>query len=145
MSNEGSDSTLDRALALDRQLVWVGVAYLAVGLARVALRFLVPPSPVGGAPIIMAQGGAAQAGPSEPVPDTETVSGNGAVTSPMQGTILKVNVKVGDSVKKGDVVAVLEAMKMENDIVAHSSGTVKSVFMQKGKNVDANAVLAVIE
>ncbi|MCD1294624.1 oxaloacetate decarboxylase subunit alpha [Methanocella sp. CWC-04] len=70
---------------------------------------------------------------------------DGAVTSPMQGTILKVNVKVGDSVKKGDVVAVLEAMKMENDIVAHSSGVVKSVYMQKGKNVDANAVLAVIE
>ena len=63
----------------------------------------------------------------------------------MQGTILKVNVKVGDAVKKGDVVAVLEAMKMENDIVAHSAGTVKAVYAQKGKNVDANAVLAVIE
>lgn len=75
----------------------------------------------------------------------EEPSANGAVTSPMQGTILKVNVKVGDSVKKGDVIAVLEAMKMENDIVAHSSGTVKAVYAQKGKNVDANAVLAVIE
>ncbi len=70
---------------------------------------------------------------------------NGAITSPMQGTILKVNVKVGDAVKKGDVVAVLEAMKMENDIVAHSSGTVKAVYAQKGKNVEANAVLAIIE
>jgi pyruvate carboxylase subunit B len=75
----------------------------------------------------------------------EEGSSNGAVTSPMQGTILKVNVKVGDSVKKGDVIAVLEAMKMENDIVAHSSGTVRAVYAQKGKNVDANAVLAVIE
>jgi len=70
---------------------------------------------------------------------------DGGVTSPMQGTILKVNVKVGDAVKKGDVVAVLEAMKMENDIVAHSAGTVKAIYMQKGKNVDANALLAVIE
>lgn len=75
----------------------------------------------------------------------EASDNNGAITSPMQGTILKVNVKVGDAVKKGDVVAVLEAMKMENDIVAHSAGTVKAVYAQKGKNVDANAVLAVIE
>jgi len=75
----------------------------------------------------------------------EETSANGAVTSPMQGTILKVNVKVGDSVKKGDVIAVLEAMKMENDIVAHSSGVVKAVYAQKGKNVEANSVLAVIE
>jgi pyruvate carboxylase subunit B len=99
---------------------------------------------VGGAPITLA--GTAQAkGTAEAVPEVSEPGANGAVTSPMQGTILKVNVKVGDSVKKGDVVAVLEAMKMENDIVAHSSGQVKSVFMQKGKNVDANAVLAVIE
>jgi pyruvate carboxylase subunit B len=101
---------------------------------------------VGGAPLAFAQG----AMPAKPAEADETdadvnIGSNGAVTSPMQGTILKVNVKVGDSVKKGDVVAVLEAMKMENDIVAHSSGKVKSVFMQKGKNVDANAVLAVIE
>jgi pyruvate carboxylase subunit B len=80
-----------------------------------------------------------------PAEVAEETSANGAVTSPMQGTILKVNVKVGDSVKKGDVIAVLEAMKMENDIVAHSSGTVKAVYAQKGRNVDANAVLAVIE
>lgn len=99
---------------------------------------------VGGASLAFTQG-AIPAKPAEPVPEAEIAGANGAVTSPMQGTILKVNVKVGDSVKKGDVVAVLEAMKMENDIVAHSSGKVKSVFMQKGKNVDANAVLAVIE
>ncbi len=83
--------------------------------------------------------------PLEKAPIEESSLNGGAVTSPMQGTILKVNVKVGDIVKKGDVIAVLEAMKMENDIVAHSSGTVKAVYAQKGKNVDANAVLAVIE
>ncbi|HEY3422057.1 MAG TPA: sodium-extruding oxaloacetate decarboxylase subunit alpha [Methanocellaceae archaeon] len=81
----------------------------------------------------------------KPAEAAEASDGNGAITSPMQGTILKVNVKVGDAVKKGDVVAVLEAMKMENDIVAHNAGTVKAVYAQKGKNVDANAVLAVIE
>lgn len=82
---------------------------------------------------------------TEAAQGAEEVPANGSVTSPMQGTILKVNVKVGDSVKRGDVIAVLEAMKMENDIVAHSSGTVKAVYAQKGKNVEANAVLAIIE
>lgn len=100
---------------------------------------------VGGAPLALVQGAPAQQAGTPAEPAEAAVAGNGAVTSPMQGTILKVNVKVGDAVKKGDVVAVLEAMKMENDIVAHSSGTVKAVYMQKGKNVDANAVLAVIE
>ncbi|AFC99521.1 pyruvate carboxylase subunit B [Methanocella conradii HZ254] len=84
-------------------------------------------------------------GPVQEAAPVEEGTVNGAVTSPMQGTILKVNVKVGDSVKKGDVIAVLEAMKMENDIVAHSSGVVKAVYAQKGKNVEANAVLAIIE
>jgi pyruvate carboxylase subunit B len=83
--------------------------------------------------------------PAEKPPVEESSLNGGAVTSPMQGTILKVNVKVGDTVKKGDVIAVLEAMKMENDIVAHSSGTVKAVYALKGRNVDANAILAVIE
>jgi pyruvate carboxylase subunit B len=83
--------------------------------------------------------------PAEASSPSEPADNNGAITSPMQGTILKVNVKVGDAVRKGDVVAVLEAMKMENDIVAHSAGTVKAVYAQKGKNVEANAILAVIE
>lgn len=99
---------------------------------------------VGGTPLALGTGRVPDP-PAEPATEAEAIASNGAIVSPMQGTILKVNVKVGDLVKKGDVVAVLEAMKMENDIVAHSSGTVKSVFMQKGKNVDANAVLAVIE
>jgi len=98
-------------------------------------------APAGTAPLI-----GVQAKQPDTVAADNGVESNvdGAVTSPMQGTILKVNVKVGDSVKKGDVVAVLEAMKMENDIVAHSTGTVKAVYMQKGKNVEANALLAVI-
>ena len=98
-------------------------------------------APAGAMPLF-AQAKTTEAVVSEPAVDGDV---DGGVTSPMQGTILKVNVKIGDTVKKGDVVAVLEAMKMENDIVAHSSGTIKAVYMQKGKNVDANALLAVIE
>jgi len=56
----------------------------------------------------------------------------GTITAPMQGLILKVGVKPGDRVQIGDVVAVLEAMKMQNDIVAHRTGTVAAVHVREG-------------
>ena len=66
------------------------------------------------------------------------------VTSPMPGTILEVKVSVGQSVKKGDVICVLEAMKMENDIPAPHDGVVASINVQKGASVAANDVLATL-
>jgi biotin carboxyl carrier protein len=59
----------------------------------------------------------------------------------MPGTILKVNVTVGAAVKKGDVLCVLEAMKMENDICAPADGTVASVNTSKGASVATDDVL----
>lgn len=59
-----------------------------------------------------------------------------AIEAPMPGTIVNVNVKNGDVVKKGQVVAILEAMKMENEIVAPIDGTVVSVDVEKGQNVN---------
>lgn len=59
-----------------------------------------------------------------------------AVEAPMPGTIVNVNVKNGDAVKKGQVLAILEAMKMENEIVAPTDGTVVSVDVEKGQNVN---------
>ena len=71
-----------------------------------------------------------------------TVSyGANKVSSPMPGTILDVKVSVGQSVKKGDIVCVLEAMKMENDIPAPCDGVVTSVNVQKGATVAANDIL----
>ena len=64
------------------------------------------------------------------------------VTSPMPGTILNVKVSVGQSVKKGDVICVLEAMKMENDIPAPQDGVIASINTQKGASVNAGDVLA---
>ena len=64
-----------------------------------------------------------------------------AVKAPMPGTILKVNATVGASVKKGDVLCVLEAMKMENDICAPQDGTVASVNVQKGASVQTEEVI----
>ena len=66
------------------------------------------------------------------------------VTAPMPGTILAVNVQNGAAVKKGDVLMVLEAMKMENEIVPPADGTVASVNVTKGSSVETGAVLCVI-
>lgn len=73
-----------------------------------------------------------------PQPKKEVVAtGSGeAVEAPMPGTIVNVMVKNGDSVKKGQVIAILEAMKMENEIVAPIDGTVVSVDVDKGQNVN---------
>ena len=69
-------------------------------------------------------------------------AGANDVTAPMPGTILDVKVSVGQSVKKGDVICVLEAMKMENDIPAPQDGVIASVNIQKGASVNAGDVLA---
>jgi len=69
----------------------------------------------------------------------------GGVTSTMQGMILKLKVNKGDKVKEGEVVAVLEAMKMENDIHASSSGTVNEIFINEGDTVNAGDTLMVIK
>lgn len=67
------------------------------------------------------------------------------VTAPMPGTILAVNVKEGDAVKAGQVLMVLEAMKMENEIQAPCDGKVASVNATKGANVATGAVLVTLE
>ena len=66
------------------------------------------------------------------------------VTSPMLGTILSVNVRVGDSVKAGDILGVLESMKMENQIRSPRDGKVKEILVAEGKNVRRREPLIVI-
>ncbi len=80
-----------------------------------------------------------------PAPAPAPVAADGTqVKAPMPGTILAVKKAVGDAVKAGDVICVLEAMKMENDIVAPCDGTVKSINAPKGSTVYTDDVLAVI-
>ena len=74
------------------------------------------------------------------------VEGDGErITAEMQGTILSVDVAEGEAVAAGDVVCVLEAMKMENDVVAERGGTVSELLVAEGDSVDMDDVLAVLE
>ena len=77
---------------------------------------------------------------SEPV-KAPVAAGANTVKAPMPGTILKVNCKAGDKIKKGDVLCVLEAMKMENDIKASEDGTVSAVHVTQGASVNTGDAL----
>lgn len=82
---------------------------------------------------------AAPAAPKAAIP-----AGASTAVAPMPGTIVRVDVKAGDAVKKGDVLVVLEAMKMENDICAPVDGKVVAVSVEKGQSVVADEVLVTI-
>lgn len=75
---------------------------------------------------------------------TGVPEGTETISSPMPGTILSVNVKPGDSVKRGDVLFILEAMKMENEIMASHDGEVLRIEVQSGASVNTGDVLAII-
>ena len=72
-------------------------------------------------------------------------TGSGTVSAPMQGTIVKVSVEVGQSVEFGDTIVILEAMKMENSVRAERAGTVSSINVTAGDGVSAGDIVAVIE
>ena len=101
---------------------------------------IVPSAPAAAEAAPAAPAAAAPAAPAAPV-----VTGAGeAVNAPMPGNILKVNVAQGQAVKEGDVLCVLEAMKMENEIMAPKAGTVTQILVSKGSTVDTGAPLVVI-
>ena len=106
-----------------------------------------PVAPVFSAPAPVAAPAVAAA-PAAPAPAPKAApagaAGANKVTAPMPGTILDVKVSVGQAVKKGDVICVLEAMKMENDIPAPCDGVVASVNVQKGASVAANDLIATL-
>ena len=78
-------------------------------------------------------------------PAAAPAAGGEKVTSPMPGTILAVNVAVGDTVKRGQVLMILEAMKMENEIMCPRDGKIASVNTSKGSSVESGTLLCVIQ
>ncbi len=103
----------------------------------------VVPSAPAAAPAAVAAAPVAAAPAAAPAAAAAPVAGE-AVTAPMPGTILKVNVTAGQAVKEGDLLVVLEAMKMENEIFAPKAGTIAQVLVNKGSSVDTGAALVVI-
>lgn len=83
--------------------------------------------------------------PAAAAPAASNAGGGSAVISPMPGVILDIKVKEGDSISEGQVVVILEAMKMENEIVSEFTGTVSAIRVKKGDTVDTDAVLVEIK
>lgn len=99
-------------------------------------------APAAAAPV--AAPAATPAPAAAPASAASTGAGSIAVTSPMPGKILAVKASVGQAVKKGDVVLVLEAMKMENEVVAPEDGTIASIDVAVGAAVEAGDTLATL-
>jgi acetyl-CoA/propionyl-CoA carboxylase biotin carboxyl carrier protein len=109
---------------------------------RFDVKLWLPDVPLGGG-----GGAAAPAGKRAPRPKAAASSGsggNGTINAPMQGTIVKVLTEVGATVEAGQAILVLEAMKMENQINAETTGTVQELRVQAGDAVGTGDVLAVI-
>lgn len=100
------------------------------------------PAPVAAAPAAPAAAPAPAPAPAAAAASVQ--AGTTPVNSPMPGTILDVKVTVGQAVKEGDLLVILEAMKMENEIYAPCAGTVAQILTSKGSAVDTGAPLVTI-
>lgn len=96
------------------------------------------------APVTAAPAATPAAAPVAAAPVQQVAADGTKVTSPMPGNILSVSVQPGSAVKAGDIMFILEAMKMENEIVAPADGVVKQVLVSKGSVVNTDDVLAVL-
>ena len=117
---------------------------IVTGITEVPVMVAAAPA-VAAAPVTApAEAPKAEEAPAAPAaPAAPTASGT-QVKAPMPGSILAVKASAGQAVKAGDVIIVLEAMKMENDIVAPCDGTVKEILVTKGSTVNTDDILAII-
>ena len=99
---------------------------------------------VAAAPVAAAQVAAPAPAPVAAPAPAAVAAGDTPLTAPMPGKVSKIVAKAGDAVKKGDVVLMLEAMKMQNEIAAPVDGTVKSINVDVNENVKPGQIMAVI-
>ncbi len=144
--SDGPDAEGERKVERDVDVEVDGRRYkVKLWVPDVAPAVVAAASAVGG----VAGGGGRSSGRARPRPGTAGgaggAAGSGNVTVPMQGTIVKVLVAVGDTVEAGQAICVLEAMKMENNVVAEKAGTVKEIRVEAGQAVGTGDTVAVIE
>ncbi|WP_019554020.1 biotin/lipoyl-containing protein [Propionispira raffinosivorans] len=127
---------------MDLNITINGVSY-AVEVEKTGGSSTVPLAPV--TPSIVAVPAAPVAAKAlAPASEVAVLAGDTAIPAPMPGKVSKVNVKAGDQAKKGDVLLILEAMKMQNEISAPVDGTVKAVNISGGDNVKPGQVLVIL-
>ena len=115
--------------------------YYNITVNGVAYSVSVEETAAGAAPVAAAPVAAPVAPKAAPAAAPKAAAGTVTVKAPMPGNILDVKVAAGASVKAGDVLVILEAMKMENEIVAPQDGTVASINVNKGDTVNSGDVL----
>ncbi len=114
------------------------------GKANLIRTTAVQAAPAPAAAPVAAAPAAAPAPAAPAAPSASVQAGTTPVNSPMPGTILDIKVTAGQQVKEGDLVVILEAMKMENEIYAPCAGTVAQILTSKGASVDTGAPLVTI-
>ena len=116
---------------------------IVTGITEVPV--MVATAPAVAAPVVApAEAPKAEEAPAAPVPPAAPTASGTQVKAPMPGSILAVKATVGQAVKAGDILVVLEAMKMENDITAPCDGTIKEIVVAKGTTVNTDDVLIVM-
>lgn len=129
---------------LTREEIASGVSTPVQPVAAPAPKAAAPtPAPAAPAPAPKAAATPAPAA-ATPAPAAKAAPGGTSVTSPMPGSVLGVKVNVGDKVSAGQTMFVLEAMKMENEIVAPVDGTVASINVKTGDTVDTDQVMGTL-
>ncbi len=124
-----------------------GVAYdvtveeIGAGVPASSAAPVAAPAPVAPVAPVAAPAPVAPAAPVAAPAPAAPAAGSVEVKAPLQGTVMKVMVKAGDSVKKGSPVCVIEALKMENDVPAPADGVVASILVKSGDSVKTDEVL----
>ncbi len=119
----------------------VGGASVSAPSAARPIQAAAAPAPAAPAPVPAAPAAAPALAPAPAAPVSSGAEGAVKITAPMPGTILDIKVKAGDTVQKGTLVIILEAMKMENEILSPNDATVASVNVTKGQQVNSGDVM----